>query len=139
MLEFRKMKSDDYAVCAPVMESEGFMCTESGFPTLYMWSDFYNTEICIKDGTVYFRTGHGDDVAGFIIGIERGVAHRIGDGSQIAVFIIGVADRQTVRIGDADDIAVFIYCNTPVSISVKGKTYIKMIILNQFTKLFYMC
>ncbi|MBR5542659.1 MAG: DUF2156 domain-containing protein [Oscillospiraceae bacterium] len=57
------MKSDDYAVCAPVMESEGFMCTESGFPTLYMWSDFYNTEICIKDGTVYFRTGHGDDVA----------------------------------------------------------------------------
>ncbi len=60
MLNFRPICAEDYDVAAPIMKSMNFGSTESSFVDLYIWSDMYNTQICIEDGTVFFRAGNGE-------------------------------------------------------------------------------
>ncbi len=61
MLDFKPICAEDYDIAAPIMKSMGFGSTESSFVDLYMWGDMYNTQICIDDGTVFFRAGGGEE------------------------------------------------------------------------------
>ncbi len=56
MLEFRKLKTEDFEKCYPLMYKKGFRNSESSFLTLYLWSEMYGTEICIDEDAVFFRS-----------------------------------------------------------------------------------
>lgn len=56
MLEFRKLKTEDFEKCHPLMYKKGFRNSESSFLTLYLWAEMYGTEICIDKSAVYFRS-----------------------------------------------------------------------------------
>ena len=72
MLEFKEVCAEDYREAAPIMRQSGFNSTECSFPTMFLWRTLYNTKICIKDETVYFKferngkstylTPFGDDI-----------------------------------------------------------------------------
>ncbi len=63
MLDFKPICADDYKLASPIMKKYGFNSTESSFVILYMWSNLYNTEMCIDGETVCIRSGKGDDTA----------------------------------------------------------------------------
>ncbi len=56
MLEFRKLKTEDFEKCHSLMYKKGFRNSESSFLTLYLWADMYGTEICIDEDAVFFRS-----------------------------------------------------------------------------------
>ena len=56
MLEFRKLKTEDFEKCHPIMYKKGFRNSESSFLTLYLWAEMYGTEVCIEEDAVYFRS-----------------------------------------------------------------------------------
>ena len=56
MLEFRKLKTEDFEKCQPIMYKKRFRNSESSFLTLFLWSEMYGTEICIDEDAVFFRS-----------------------------------------------------------------------------------
>lgn len=56
MLEFRRLKTEDFEKCHPIMYKKGFRNSESSFLTLYLWAEMYGTEVCIDEDAVFFRS-----------------------------------------------------------------------------------
>ena len=56
MLEFRKLKTEDFERSHPLMYKKGFRNSESSFLTLYLWAEMYGTEICIDEDAIFFRS-----------------------------------------------------------------------------------
>lgn len=56
MLEFRKLKTEDFEKCYPLMYKKGFRNSESSFLTLYLWAEMYGSEICIDEDAIFFRS-----------------------------------------------------------------------------------
>lgn len=66
MLEFRKIKAEDFEKCHPIMYKKGFRNSESSFLTLYFWGEMYNSEICIEEDAVFFRSVSSDGKASYL-------------------------------------------------------------------------
>ncbi len=61
MLQFKPICAEDYKNAAPIMKASGFGSTESSFVDVYMWGSSYNTQICVKDDTVFLRAGNSSE------------------------------------------------------------------------------
>ncbi len=69
MLDFKRIRAEDYNLISPILKRAGYNSCETSFPSLFVWSEYFNTKMCVEEGTVFTQTElNGETVYLFPVG-----------------------------------------------------------------------
>ncbi len=61
MLDFKPISAEQYNLISPILKKEGYNSCETSFPSLFVWSEYFNTKMCVDGETVFTRTELGGE------------------------------------------------------------------------------